>query len=43
MKEKVNENTEENRKYKTTILKIESTYATIRNKIENMAILKIKK
>ena len=42
MKEKVNENTEENKKYKTTILKIEFTYATIRNKIENMVILKIK-
>ena len=39
---KVIENTKENKKYKTSILKIESSYGTIRNKLENMVILKIK-
>ena len=42
MKKKVIENTKENKKYKTTILKIESSYGSIRNKLENMIILKIK-
>ena len=42
MKKKVIENTKENKKYKTNILKIESSYGTIRNKLENVVILKIK-
>ena len=42
MKKKVIENTKENKKYKTTILKIESSYGSIRNKLENMITFKIK-
>ena len=42
MKKKVIENTKGNKKYKTTIFKIESIYGSIRKKLENMVILKIK-
>ena len=35
MKQKVNENTKENIKYKTTILKIYTKYGNSRNTMEN--------
>ena len=40
MKEKVNENTKENKKYKTTILKIYTRYEDLRNTMENIIVAK---
>ena len=42
MKENVNKNTEENKKYKTTILKIYTKHANSRNTMENIITSKIK-
>ena len=42
MKEKVNKNTKENKKYKITILKIYARHAISRNTMENIIIAKIK-
>ena len=41
MKQKVNENTKENKKYKTTILKIYTKYGNSRNTMKNTSTVKI--